>query len=78
MSRLQVSMALARYVHCADLVSGEVPVDGAELIELEPPIEETLQRFAAHRHLDVSEYSLALSFPGESRGIAPLRNSCRA
>jgi 4,5-dihydroxyphthalate decarboxylase len=68
MSRIQVSMALARYHHCVDLVSGDVGVEGAELVVLQPPIETTLQGFARHRYVDVSEYSLAQYVALRSRG----------
>lgn len=70
MARLQLSIALGDYDHVRDVLHGEVPVDGVELIVAKShPVEEIFHRFINFREWDISEMSFGkyvslLSQPG--------------
>jgi 4,5-dihydroxyphthalate decarboxylase len=56
--RLRLTLAVSDYDHVRALASGEVPVEGVELVCLTLPVEEIFFRFARHREWQVSELSL--------------------
>jgi 4,5-dihydroxyphthalate decarboxylase len=58
-SRLRLTLAIGEYDHVRDLVSGEVTVEGVDLVCLQLPVEEIFFRFTVFREWDVSELSLA-------------------
>jgi 4,5-dihydroxyphthalate decarboxylase len=58
-SAVQLSMALNQYDHVRDVVSGDVPVEGVELVCLRLPVEEIFFRFTLFREWDVTELSMA-------------------
>ncbi|MEV1295530.1 ABC transporter substrate-binding protein [Pseudonocardia sp. NPDC049635] len=53
-------MAIEDYDHVRDLARGSTPVEGVDLTVLNLPVQETFQRFSAHREWEVSEFSMAL------------------
>jgi 4,5-dihydroxyphthalate decarboxylase len=57
-TRLRLTLATSDYDHVRELASGEVRVDGVELVCLTLPVEEIFFRFARHREWQVSEFSL--------------------
>jgi len=58
MRRLTLSLAIGDYDHVTDLVSGRVPVEGAELVVSHLPTEEIFHRFLLHREWDIAEVSM--------------------
>jgi len=60
MSAVQLSMAINRYDHVADLVSGRVRPEGIDLTAMELPIEEIFFRMFSFAEWDVSEFSMAM------------------
>jgi 4,5-dihydroxyphthalate decarboxylase len=58
-ANVSVTLALNEYDHVRDLVSGEVPVEGVDLVCLRLPVEEIFFRFTLFREWDVSELSMA-------------------
>ncbi|MFC0040196.1 PhnD/SsuA/transferrin family substrate-binding protein [Actinomadura rayongensis] len=59
MSSVRLSVATADYDHVRDLVSGAVPVDGADPVWMVLPVEEIFHRFFVHGEFDVAEVSMA-------------------
>jgi 4,5-dihydroxyphthalate decarboxylase len=60
MPKLQLSIALGDYDHVRDVLTGEVPVEGVELVVARrAPVEEIFHRFTNFREWDVSEMSFA-------------------
>ena len=60
MNKLRLSIALGDYDHVRDLLHGDVPVDGVELIVAKrAPVEEIFHRFTQFREWDISEMSFA-------------------
>src|SRR4051812_29312237 len=57
---VQLTAATTRYDHTRDLVTGDVRVEGADVIWLQLGAEEVIPRFVTHREWDVSEISMAL------------------
>lgn len=58
MNKLRLSIALGDYDHVRDLLHGEVPVEGVELIVAKrAPVEEIFHRFTRFREWDISEMS---------------------
>lgn len=58
-SRLRLTLAINEYDHVREVVSGDVPVEGVDLVCLQLPVEEIFFRFTMFREWDVSELSLA-------------------
>ncbi len=56
--RLRLTLAASDYDHVRDLASGEVGVDGVDLVCLTLPVEEVFFRFARNREWEISEFSL--------------------
>lgn len=67
-AKVQLSIALGEYDHTRDLTTGQVPVEGAELIVLNLPPEEIFFRFTFHREWDVSEMSMGKYISLRSQG----------
>jgi 4,5-dihydroxyphthalate decarboxylase len=59
MNELSLTLAISRYDHVEDLVTGRVAADGIRLTCLTLPIEEIFFRFLKHREWDISELSFA-------------------
>jgi len=57
-TRLRLTLATSDYDHVREVASGQVRVDGVELVCLTLPVEEIFFRFARHREWEVSEFSL--------------------
>lgn len=55
----RLSLAISRYAHTADLVSGAVRPQGTDLVCTVLDVEEIFHRFVSFREWDVSEMSLA-------------------
>jgi 4,5-dihydroxyphthalate decarboxylase len=58
--RVTLTAATARYDHTLDLITGDVRVEGADVLWLRFGPEEAIHRFVTHREWDVSEMSMAL------------------
>ena len=58
MEKLTLTLAIGNYDHVRDVIDGQVPVQGANLIVLNLPPEEVFFRFTLHREWDVSEMSM--------------------
>jgi 4,5-dihydroxyphthalate decarboxylase len=58
--RVQLSGATTRLDHTRDLVTGDVRVEGADVIWLQHEAEDLIHRFYTHREWDISEMSMAL------------------
>jgi 4,5-dihydroxyphthalate decarboxylase len=58
--RLQLSGATTRLEHTRDLVTGDVRIEGADVIWLQHDAEDLIHRFYTHREWDISEMSMAL------------------
>lgn len=58
MDKLTLTLAIGNYDHVRDVIDGQVPVQGANLIVLNLPPEEVFHRFILHREWDVSEMSM--------------------
>jgi 4,5-dihydroxyphthalate decarboxylase len=59
MSIAHLSLALGKYEHVRDLLTGEITVPGVDLVAMSPPVEEIFYRFFHRREWDISEFSLA-------------------
>ena len=59
MSKLPLTMAISRYDHVADLLTGAVPVQGIELNVLDLPLHDIFFRFIQFKEFDVAEISMA-------------------
>lgn len=59
MSRVTLSIAVSDYDHVRDLITGNAPLEGIDLIALQMPLEEIFYRFIKYREWDVSEMSFA-------------------
>jgi 4,5-dihydroxyphthalate decarboxylase len=59
MSIAHLSLALGKYEHVRDLLTGEITVPGVDLVAMLPPVEEIFYRFFHRREWDISEFSLA-------------------
>lgn len=74
MHPLRLSLAIGPYDHFRDLSSGQVPVDGVDLVVLTLPVEEIFYRFVKFREFDISELSfgkyVALRSQGDESFIA--------
>ena len=58
--KVNLTGATTRYDHTRDLVTGDVRVEGVDMIWLQLEAEEVIHRFVEHREWDVSEVSMAL------------------
>lgn len=67
---VSLSLAISRYDHCEDVVSGRVGVEGVTLTPLDLPVEEIFYRSIHHREFDVAEMSFA-KFAAISAGPSP-------
>jgi 4,5-dihydroxyphthalate decarboxylase len=59
MNEVPLTLAISRYDHVEDLVTGRVVPEGIRLTALSLPVEEIFFRFLKHREWDVSELSFA-------------------
>jgi 4,5-dihydroxyphthalate decarboxylase len=59
MAKLRITLACWDYDRVAALASGQVPVDGVDLVMLTSPPEETFFRMVRHREFEASEMSLS-------------------
>lgn len=59
MSKLQLTLALSRYDHTEDLVTGRTPIEGVDLNYLELPLHDIFFRFLQFRDFDLAEMSMA-------------------
>src|SRR6185312_5672350 len=59
MSSLQLTVAVSRYDHVADVLNGVVPVEGIELNVLNLPLHDIFYRFVQFKEFDVAEISFA-------------------
>jgi 4,5-dihydroxyphthalate decarboxylase len=59
MSKLELTLALSRYDHTEDLVTGRVPVEGIDLNYLDLPLHDIFFRFIHFREFDLAEMSMA-------------------
>ena len=73
MSNIQLSMAIGRYDHVADVVNGRVRPEGIDLTAMELPIEEIFFRTFSFGEWDISEFSMAKYVSLVGMGTAPFR-----
>jgi 4,5-dihydroxyphthalate decarboxylase len=73
MPDIQLSMAIGRYDHVADLVNGRVRPEGITLTPMELPIEEIFFRMFSFGEWDISEFSMAKYVSLVATGTAPFR-----
>jgi 4,5-dihydroxyphthalate decarboxylase len=59
MSKVELTLALSRYDHTEDLVTGRVPVEGVDLNYLDLPLHDIFYRFIHFRDFDLAEMSMA-------------------
>jgi 4,5-dihydroxyphthalate decarboxylase len=59
MSSLQLTVAVSRYDHVADVLNGVVPVQGIDLNVLNLPLHDIFYRFVQFKEFDVAEISFA-------------------
>jgi 4,5-dihydroxyphthalate decarboxylase len=59
MNEIPLTLAVSRYDHVEDLVTGRISPEGVRLTCLSLPVEEIFFRFLKHREWDVSELSFA-------------------
>lgn len=59
MSKLPLTLALSRYDHTEDLVTGRVPIEGVDLNYLDLPLHDIFFRFIHFRDFDLAEMSMA-------------------
>ena len=59
MSTLQLTVAVSRYDHVADVLNGIVPVQGIDLNVLDLPLHDIFYRFVQFKEFDVAEISFA-------------------
>jgi 4,5-dihydroxyphthalate decarboxylase len=59
MSKLQLTLAISRYDHVEDLVTGRVPVQGIDLNCLDLPLHDIFFRFIHFLDFDIAEMSMA-------------------
>jgi 4,5-dihydroxyphthalate decarboxylase len=69
-ANVPLSLAISRYDHVEDLVTGRVPVEGVTLTPLTLQVEEIFYRSINHREFDVGEMSFA-KFAAISAGETP-------
>ena len=58
-AKVPLSLAISRYDHVEDLITGRVPVEGVTLTPLTLQVEEIFYRSINHREFDVGEMSFA-------------------
>jgi 4,5-dihydroxyphthalate decarboxylase len=73
MSNIQLSMAIGRYDHVADVVNGRVRPEGIDLTAMELPIEEIFFRTFSFGEWDISEFSMAKYVSLVGMATAPFR-----
>jgi 4,5-dihydroxyphthalate decarboxylase len=59
MSKLPLTIAVSRYDHVIDVLSGRVPVQGIDLNVLDLPLHDIFYRFVQFKEFDVAEISMA-------------------
>src|SRR6185437_16419382 len=59
MSKLNLTVAVSRYDHVADVLNGVVPVQGIDLNVLNLPLHDIFFRFVQFKEFDVAEISMA-------------------
>jgi len=70
MSKVELTLALSRYDHTEDLVTGRVPVEGVDLNCLDLPLHDIFYRFIHFRDFDLAEMSMAKYVSLVSQGDA--------
>src|SRR3954471_21795946 len=58
MGKLSLSLAIGRYEHTRDLSSGDVAVEGIELVVSHLPMPKIVHRFMRFQDFDIAEISL--------------------
>src|SRR3954451_4213413 len=59
MSKLPLTIAVSRYDHVNDILTGVVPVEGIDLNPLDLPLHDIFFRFIHFKDFDVAELSMA-------------------
>ena len=59
MSKLPLTIAVSRYDHVNDVLTGAVPVEGVDLNALDLPLHDIFFRFIHFKDFDVAELSMA-------------------
>ena len=59
MSKLPLTIAVSRYDHVNDVLTGAVPVEGIDLNPLDLPLHDIFFRFIHFKDFDVAELSMA-------------------
>lgn len=68
MARIQLSLAIDQYDHTREITSGQIPVEGVELVPVNLPIEEIFFRMAKFHEFDISELSMGKYIAMRSQG----------
>ena len=68
MSKLPLTIAVSRYDHVNDVLTGAVPVEGIDLNPLDLPLHDIFFRFIHFKDFDVAELSMAKYVSMISRG----------
>ena len=67
MSKLPLTIAVSRYDHVNDVLTGAVPVEGIDLNPLDLPLHDIFFRFIHFKDFDVAELSMRSHRPVRSR-----------
>lgn len=58
MARIQLALAVDQYDHTREVVSGQIPVEGVDIVPINLPIEEIFFRSAKFHEFDIAELSM--------------------